>query len=49
MVIADPDTVSSATAAVAADGLNVGDCNTDTLSSIYYGDQITALTDKPYS
>ena len=34
LVIADPDTVSSTTAATAGEGVNVGDCNTDTLSSI---------------
>jgi len=32
MILSDPDTVSSATTATVADGLVVGDCNTDSLS-----------------
>ena len=43
MVIADPDTVSSATTAAAGDGANVGDCNTDTLSSRYFIINLTSF------
>ena len=46
MVIADPDTISSTTAATPGEGLNVGDCNTDSLSSIYTVDKETKLTAK---
>ena len=44
MVIADPGTVSSATAATPLDGLTTGDCSTDTLTGIL--PRAEAQTDK---
>ena len=35
--IADPDTASAATVGLFTDGYNVGDCNTDSLSSMLVG------------
>ena len=36
MTIADPDTVSSSTAATPNDGITTGDCSTDSLTGIFY-------------